>query len=241
MSQHLKIISTLKKLEKLRHRKTSGNFFKVHSRKWQNLGRAPETTMLGCLSRPGLSSARSTWESSSYSPFLPTSTGTMIVRSSVFLINYSHLTVLSKFFLSPIQSVLHKVSRLLSLKWNIILSFFLLNSLQQFLISSWIISKLKLKYQYFGHLMRRADSLEKTLLLGKIEGRRSRGREDEMVGWHHRLDGREFEQALGDGEGQWSLACCSPWGRKELDTTERLNWTILKWDNPCKILVCLVT
>ena len=47
--------------------------------------------------------------------------------------------------------------------------------------------------------------------------------EDEMVGWHHRLDGHEFEQAPGAGEGQGSLACCSPWGRKELDTTERLN------------------
>ena len=43
--------------------------------------------------------------------------------------------------------------------------------------------------------------------------------EDEMVGWHHRLNGREFEQTLGDGEGQESLACCSPWGHKELDTT----------------------
>ena len=46
--------------------------------------------------------------------------------------------------------------------------------------------------------------------------------EDEMVGWHHRLNGHEFEQTLGDGEGQGSLACCSPWGRKELDTTEQL-------------------
>jgi len=44
-----------------------------------------------------------------------------------------------------------------------------------------------------------------------------------MVGWHHRLNGREFEQAPGDGDGQGSLVCCSPWGRKELDTTERLN------------------
>ena len=44
-----------------------------------------------------------------------------------------------------------------------------------------------------------------------------------MVGWHHRLDGREFEQSPGDGEGQGSLACCSPWGRKESDTTERLS------------------
>ena len=44
--------------------------------------------------------------------------------------------------------------------------------------------------------------------------------EDEMVGWHHQLDGHEFEQALGVGDGQGGLACCSPWGHKELDTTE---------------------
>ena len=50
---------------------------------------------------------------------------------------------------------------------------------------------LKLKLQYFGHLMLRANSLEKTLMLGKIEGRRRRGRQDEMAGWHHGLDGRE--------------------------------------------------
>ena len=47
--------------------------------------------------------------------------------------------------------------------------------------------------------------------------------EDEMVRWHHRLNGHEFEQASGDGEGRGSLMCCSPWGHKELDTTERLN------------------
>jgi len=47
--------------------------------------------------------------------------------------------------------------------------------------------------------------------------------EDEMVGWHHQPNGQEFEQALGDGEGQGILACCSPWGHKELDTTEQLN------------------
>ena len=53
---------------------------------------------------------------------------------------------------------------------------------------------LKLKLQYFGHFMGRVDSLEKTLMLGKIEGRRRRGlTEDEMTGWHHRLDGHEFE------------------------------------------------
>ena len=49
--------------------------------------------------------------------------------------------------------------------------------------------------------------------------------EDEMVGWHHRLNGHDFEQAPGDGAGQGSLACCSPWGRKELDMTEQLNIT----------------
>ena len=46
-----------------------------------------------------------------------------------------------------------------------------------------------------------------------------------MVGWHHLLDGHEFEQALGVGDGQGNLACCSSWGRKESDTTEHLNWT----------------
>ena len=50
--------------------------------------------------------------------------------------------------------------------------------------------------------------------------------EDNMFGWHHRLDGHEFEQALGYGDGQRSLACCSLWGHKESDTTEWLNWTI---------------
>ena len=52
--------------------------------------------------------------------------------------------------------------------------------------------------------------------------------EDKMVRWHHQLDGHEFKQALGDGEGQGSLMCCSPWGHKELDTTELLKWTIKK-------------
>ena len=65
-------------------------------------------------------------------------------------------------------------------------------------------------------------------MLGMIEGRRRRGSiEDEMVGWHHRLNGHEFEQTLQDSEGQESLAYCSPWGRKESDTTERLNNNIV--------------
>ena len=52
---------------------------------------------------------------------------------------------------------------------------------------------LKLKLQYFGYLMQRTDSLEKTVMLGEIKGRKRRGRQDEMVGWHHQLDGHEFE------------------------------------------------
>ena len=75
----------------------------------------------------------------------------------------------------------------------------------------------KLKLQYFGHLMWRTDSLERTLMLGKIESRR-RGRQDEVVGWHHRLDGHEFKQVLEVGDGQGSLACCSPRGHEESDT-----------------------
>ena len=79
---------------------------------------------------------------------------------------------------------------------------------------------LKLMLQLFAHLMGRTDSLEKTLILGKIEGRKRRGREDEMVGWHHQVDGREFKQTPEVGDGQGSLACCIPLGHKESDMTE---------------------
>ena len=80
---------------------------------------------------------------------------------------------------------------------------------------------LKLKLHYFGYLMQRIDSLEKTLIAGK-DGQQEKKvvTEDEMVGWHHGLNGHEFEQTPGDSEGQGSLACCSPWDRKELDATE---------------------
>ena len=75
---------------------------------------------------------------------------------------------------------------------------------------------LKVKLQYFGHLMQTADSLEKTLMLGKpAEKEEKRMTEDEMVGRHHQLNGQEFEHTLGDSEGQRSLACCSPWHQKE--------------------------
>jgi len=84
---------------------------------------------------------------------------------------------------------------------------------------------LKLKLQSFGRLMRRTDSLEKTLMLGKTEGKRRRGRL--RMRWldsiTDSINGDESEQALGVGERQGSLACCSPWGRKESDTTEQLN------------------
>ena len=84
---------------------------------------------------------------------------------------------------------------------------------------------LKLKLQYFGHLMRSTDTLEKALMLGKIEGGRRRGRL--RMRWldDHWLNGHEFEQAPGVGDGQGGLACCNSWGRKESDTTEGLNWT----------------
>ena len=69
---------------------------------------------------------------------------------------------------------------------------------------------LKLKLQYSGHLMQRADSLEKILMLGNIKAKGERAAEDEMVGWYHQPNGHEFEQTLEDSEEQRSLACCSP-------------------------------
>ena len=69
---------------------------------------------------------------------------------------------------------------------------------------------LKLRLQYFGHLMPRAASLEKTLMLGKTEGKRRRGWQ--RTRWLESITGHEFEQTLGDNEGQGSLVCCRPWG-----------------------------
>ena len=76
---------------------------------------------------------------------------------------------------------------------------------------------LMLKLQYFGHLMQRADSLEE------------KGATDEMVGWHHWLNGQEFEQTPGDSEGQGSLACCSPWGHWVGHNWGTREWESSKW------------
>ena len=98
---------------------------------------------------------------------------------------------------------------------------------------------LKLKLQYFGHLMWRPDSFEKTLMLGKVEGWRRRGRQ--RMRW---LDGitdsmdmglaTQTHETPGVGDGQGSLVCCSPWGCKESDKTEWLNWTEL-----IRIRICI--
>ena len=83
---------------------------------------------------------------------------------------------------------------------------------------------LKLKLQYFGHLRRRVDYW-KRLWCWEGLGQEEKGTtEDEIAGWHHWLDGRESEWTPGVGDRQGGLACCDAWGRKESDTTERLNW-----------------
>ena len=95
---------------------------------------------------------------------------------------------------------------------------------------SWIFVEglmLKLKLQYFGHLMWRTDSFEKTLMLGKIESRRRRGQQ--RIRWLggiiNSMDTSKLvcEQTQGDSKGQGSLACCSKWGHKESETTQWLN------------------
>ena len=73
---------------------------------------------------------------------------------------------------------------------------------------------------------------------GKDWGQEEKGTtEDEMIGWHHWLDGHEFEWAPGVGDGQAGLACCTPWGHKESDTTEQLNWTINCFTIFCQFLL----
>ena len=99
---------------------------------------------------------------------------------------------------------------------------------------------LKLKLQYFGHLMRRVDSLEKTNA-GRDWGQEEKGTtDDEMAGWHHWLDGNEFEWTPGVGDGQGGLECSDSWCHKESDTTERLNWTELMINDIEHLFMCLV-
>ena len=85
---------------------------------------------------------------------------------------------------------------------------------------------LKLKLQNFSYLMWRTDLFEKALMLGKIEEEKGMI-EGEMVGWHHQLNGHEFEQAPEVGDGQGSLVCCSPWGQRVgHDWATELNWVV---------------
>ena len=88
---------------------------------------------------------------------------------------------------------------------------------------------LKLKFQYFGHLMQ-SWLIWKDPSAGKDWRQEEKGMtEDKMVGWHHRLNGHEFGWTPGVGDGQGGLMCCSSWGHKESDTTERLNWELRNW------------
>ena len=101
---------------------------------------------------------------------------------------------------------------------------------------------LKLKLQYFGHLMQ-SWLTGKDSDAGRHWGQEEKGTtEDEVAGWHHWLDGGESEWTLGVGDGQGGLTCCDSWGRKESDTTEWLNWTELNgyfstrvWARPCPL------
>ena len=85
---------------------------------------------------------------------------------------------------------------------------------------------LKLKLQYFGHLMAKSWLIWKDTDAGKDWGQEEKGTtEDEMVGWHHRVNGHGFRWPPAVGDGQGGLVCFGSWGCKELDTTEWLNWT----------------
>ena len=87
---------------------------------------------------------------------------------------------------------------------------------------------LKLELQYFRHMIQRANSLERPWCWERLKAGGEGTTEDEMVGWDHRLNGHEFEQTLGVGDGQGSLACCSPWGLKESNKSE---WVNNRWDD----------
>ena len=96
---------------------------------------------------------------------------------------------------------------------------------------------LKLKLQYLATWCEELTHLKRPWCLERLKARGEENSEDEMVGWHHLLDGHEFEQAPEVGDGQGSLEHCSPWGRKELDTTERLNW-IEFYPGACTMICC---
>ena len=87
----------------------------------------------------------------------------------------------------------------------------------------------KVELQYLGHLIWRADALDKTLMLGKIESRRRRGRQDETVGWPHQLNGHEFEWALGYSEEQSYYAAVRAAAKS---WTQLSNWTTILWESP---------
>ena len=97
-------------------------------------------------------------------------------------------------------------------------------------LTEYSLEGLMLKLQYFGHLMRRGNSLEKTLMLGKTEDRRRRGQQDEIVGWYYQPYGHEFAQTPGIGEGQRRLVGCCPWShrvRYDLATEQHSSFTVL--------------
>ena len=117
--------------------------------------------------------------------------------------------------------------------------------------SHWIIFHSNPVWDFFGRNDAKAETPAlwpphaKSWLIGKDSdagrdwGQEEKGTtEDEMAGWHLRLDGHESEWTPGVGDGQGGLACCDSWGHKELDMTERLNWTELYWWSHCHLLCC---